>query len=241
VSARPSLVAGAVLLGGVVALSLLTSRGGDRPEAGRPTLAAASTPPSPSRAPHPGGMDARTLGFHLLTLSDPGEVRSGVGSLMKAAEQGDVEAQIALGRIYLKGVPAVPKDAARARDWFLQAVPSKHPSAAYFLGVMSQNGEGTKADPAEAARWLEVAAQGGSPDAMFLLANAYRAGAGVPRNDKRAVELYKQAGELEHPAALQALAMAYLYGELGLEPDEAEHRRYTMEAEHAIQHRQVPP
>lgn len=239
------LVGGAVLLGGIAALSLIGSRGGDRPEASRPPLAAAPSSPSQSvshsGAPLPGGMDARTLGFRLLTLSDPGEVLSGMDSLTKTAEQGDIEAQIALGRIYLKGLPAIPKDAARARDWLLRAAPSNHPSAAYFLGVMSQNGEGMKADPAAAARWLEVAAQGGSPDAMFLLANAYRAGAGVPRNDRKAVELYEKAGEMEHPAALQTLAMAYLYGELGLEPDEAEHRRYTMEAEHAIKHRQVPP
>lgn len=186
-------------------------------------------------------MDARTFGLRLLTVADPGEVLAGMTSLAEAAGQGDVEAQIALGRIYLKGLPAIPKDAARARDWLLKAAPSRHPSAAYFLGVMSQNGEGVRADPAEAARWFEVAAQGGSPDAMFLLANAYRAGAGVPKNDRRAVELYESAGELEHPAALQALAMAYLYGELGLEPSEAENRRYMMAAEHAIKHRQAPP
>ncbi|XXX72454.1 tetratricopeptide repeat protein [Sorangium sp. So ce134] len=186
-------------------------------------------------------MGARALGLRLLTLSDPAEVLAGMTSLSEAAERGDVEAQIALGRIYLKGLPAIPKDAARARGWLLKAAPSRHPSAAYFLGVMSQNGEGVRADPAEAARWFEVAAQGGSPDAMFLLANAYRAGAGVPRDDRRAVELYESAGELEHPAALQALAMAHLYGELGLEPSEAEHRRYMMEAEHAIKHLQAPP
>ncbi|WP_437806368.1 tetratricopeptide repeat protein [Sorangium sp. So ce1078] len=240
-----ALAGGAVLLGGAAALSLMGSRGGDRPETGRPTLAAAPSPPSspssPSSAPLQRGMDARALGLRLLTLPDPGEVRAGMTSLAEAAEQGDVEAQIALGRIYLKGVPAVPKDAARAREWLLRAAPSRHPSAAYFLGVMSQNGEGSRADPAEAARWFEIAAQGGSPDAMFLLANAYRAGAGVPKDDRRAVELYESAGELEHPAALQALAMAYLHGELGLEPSEAENRRYMMEAEHAIKHRRAPP
>ncbi|HTN91875.1 MAG TPA: tetratricopeptide repeat protein [Sorangium sp.] len=236
-----ALAAGAVVLGVVAALVLGGPREGDRPEAGSPALAAAPPPASAPGAPLPGGMDARALGFRLLALADPGEVLAGMDALARAAEQGDVEAQIALGRIYLKGLPAVPRDAARARAWLLRAAPSRHPSAAYFLGVMSQNGEGARADPAEAARWFEVAAKGGSPDAMFLLANAYRAGAGVPRDDGKAVELYERAGELEHPAALQALAMAYLYGELGLTPDEAESRRYTMEAEHAIQHRQVPP
>ncbi|WP_437550926.1 tetratricopeptide repeat protein [Sorangium sp. So ce367] len=235
------LAGGALVLGGAAALSLGGLREGDRPEADRPTAAAAPSPPSRAGAPPPGGMEARALGFRLLTLADPGEVLAGMDALARAAEQGDVEAQVSLGRIYLKGLPSVPKDAARARAWLLRAAPSQHPSAAYFLGVMSQNGDGVTADPAEAVRWFEIAARGGSPDAMFLLANAYRAGAGVPRNDRRAVELYESAGEREHPAALQALAMAYRYGELGLEPDEAESRRYTMEAEHAIQHQQAPP
>jgi TPR repeat protein len=243
---RATLLGAAVLSVGATILSVMWLGGGDRPETNRPGVAAAPSPSSQppdagSSAINPRLTDARALGFRLLTLSDQEEVLAGMRSLANAAEEGDVEAQIALGRIYLRGLASVPKDVTRARDWFLRAAPSKHPSAAYFLGVMTQNGQGVKADLVEAARWLEIAAQGGSPDAMFLLANAYRSGAGVPKNDAKAVELYEKAGEMEHPAALQALAMAYMYGELGLKPDEAERRRYMMAAEHAIKHRPVPP
>lgn len=241
---RAILLGGAVLFIAVAILCMTWLGGGDRPEADRPAPAPVAAPSSSSlsAAALPRGMDARTLGFHLLTLSSPAEVAAGMKLLSVAAEQGEVEAQIALGRIYLQGVPTVPKDPGRAREWLLRAAPSRHPSAAYFLGVISQSGQGSvKADPEEAARWFEIAAEGGSPDAMFLLANAYRAGAGVPKDDAKALELYKKAGEMEHPAALQALAMAYQYGELGLKPDEAERRRYMMEAEHAIKHRPIPP
>jgi hypothetical protein len=48
-------------------------------------------------------MDARELGLRLLTLSDPDEVRTGLSSLTKAAEPGDVEAQVALGRTMFSG------------------------------------------------------------------------------------------------------------------------------------------
>jgi TPR repeat protein len=201
----------------------------------------ASALPSAAGAALPSGVAARELSFHLLALSSSNEVLAGVAALTKSAELGDVEAQIGLGRIYLKGHPAVPKDPKRAREWLLRAAPSRHPSAAYFLGVISQSGHGVKADPAEAARWFDIAAQGGSPDAMFLLANAYRIGAGVPKDEAKAVELYEKAGKMEHAAALQALAMAYQYGELGLKPDEAEQRRYMMEAEHALHHQIAPP
>lgn len=240
---RAILIGGAALVVAGALVSLMRWGGGEGPEAGRSAPVASSSPPPSGAAAAglPSGMEARALGFRLLTLADREEVVAGVNSLTKAAEQGDVEAQISLGRLYLQGVPAVPKDAARARAWLLRAAPSRHPSAAYFLGVMSQSGQGVKADAAEAARWFGIAAEGGSPDALFQLANAYRAGAGVPKDEAKAVELYEKAGELEHPAALQALAMAYMYGELGLKPDEDERRRYMMAAEHAIKHRPVPP
>lgn len=244
---RGILLGGGALVGAAALVTVMWLRGGD---AGRPAPAAAlstsassASPASPSQAmfPVPSGMEARALGFHLLTLSNPEQVRAGLNVLTEAAEKGEVEAQIALGRVFLQGSPAIPKDAPRAHGWFMRAVPSRHPSAAYFLGVMSQSGQGVKADLAEAARWFETAAEAGSPDAMFMLANAYRAGAGVPKSDAKAIEFYEKAAEMEHPAALQALAMAYLYGEMGLEPDEAERRRYMLEAEHALKHQPVPP
>ncbi|MCK6588916.1 MAG: sel1 repeat family protein [Polyangiaceae bacterium] len=230
---------GAAIAIGAALLALVRLSGDPRSEPHR--AAPAAQPAQSTEAPLPRGMDARILGFRLLSIADRAEVLAGMEALKKAAEQGDVEAQISLGRILLQGVPAVPKDAPRAREWFLKAAPSRHPSAAYFLGIMSQSGQGVEANPAEAARWFEIAAEGGSPDAMFQLANAYRAGAGVPKNDKKAVELYEKAGEMEHPAALQTLAMAYMYGELGLKPDPDEQRRYMMAAEHAVKHRPVPP
>jgi TPR repeat protein len=243
------LLGGAALCLAAAAVSLIWLRGGDGPRTDRPAPSATSAPSSaPSFAPPsapgsavPTRAAARDLSFRVLALANSEEVLAGVAALTKSAEQGDVEAQIGLGRIYLKGHPAVPKDPKRAREWLLLAAPSRHPSAAYFLGVISQSGQGVKADPAEAARWFDIAAQGGSPDAMFLLANAYRIGAGVPRDEAKAIELYEKAGKMEHPAALQALAMAYQYGELGLKPDEAEQRRYMMEAEHALHHPSAPP
>ena len=226
-----------------VVLVLWLGLGGEE-KSDHPDLAA---PPSSLSSPAlPGSpplraMDARELGLRLLDLSDASEVQAGLASLTKSAEQGDTEAQVALGRIHLRGIVGVPRDAGRAHAWFERAAAAHHPSAAYYLGVMSRSGEGAPADLAAAARWFETAAQEGSPHAMFLLANAYRAGAGVPRSDAKALDLYAKAGELEHPAALQALAMAYQHGELGLEPDDAESRRYAMEAEHAIKHAPTPP
>jgi uncharacterized protein len=159
-----------------------------------------------------------------------------LAELTAAAEAGDVEAQVALGRLHLRGSAQVPADAGQARAWFLRAEAARPGSGAYDLGRMSQSGKGGPADPVEAVRWFELAAEAGSPDAMFLLANAARTGAGMPRDDARAIALYQRAAAMEHPESLQALALAHLHGELGLAIDESESRRYMTAAGHALQH-----
>jgi TPR repeat protein len=202
------------------------------------TYIAAGALSSPARGgavPHRAMLtSSRDLGRFLLAGAPA--AANALETLTYSAEQGDVEAQLALGKIYLEGTPVVTKDTKKAAAWFLCAEAQHHPSAAYYLGVMSQRGEGRPPNPVEAARWFGVAAKGGSSQAMFLLGNAYRYGQGVPKDEAKAVALYTKAAELEHPAALQALAMAFGQGELGLTPDQDESQRYAMEAEHAIRH-----
>ena len=152
-----------------------------------------------------------------------------LAALTAAAESGEVDAQVALGRRYLRGSARVAADIGRARAWFLRAEAARPGSAALELGRMSQS-------PVEAVRWFELAVHAGSADAMFLLAGAARTGAGLPRDDARAIALYQRAAAMEHPEALQALALAYLHGELGLPVDESESRRYMAAAGHALRH-----
>lgn len=211
-----------------VALSLclaaLAACGGEGPAAPVSTLNA-----SEPVAPH-------VLAARLRAASDPDERTAGLEALTDAATRGDASAQVELGRLYLQGLPGVPRDPQRARTWLQRAESTHHPEAALYLGILDQSGQPGAQGLESAARWFEVAAQRGSSEAMFRLANAYRAGAGVRRDEARAVALYEQAGRSEHAGALQTLAMAHLHGELGLTPDEAEHRRYMKAAEHAISH-----
>jgi len=245
---RNALLAG----GGVIAAAIVfaVARGGSstppEPRApAAPTPATASAAALDARADRPfaaiGDAAARVDFAYLITRADPRETQAAVTSLTAAADGGDASAQVTLGKAYLEGVPGIAKDPARARAFFQRAAAAGSVNGAYYLGVTSQSGEGTSVDPAAAAGWLETAAKGGSPYAMFLLGNAYRSGIGVPRSPAKAIELYERAGGLGHPAALQALSMAYLHGELGLEPDPIESRRYAMEAEHAIGHAPAAP
>ncbi len=157
-------------------------------------------------------------------------------SLVVRAEAGDVAAQTALGVLYAKGMGDTDRDPARARLWFGRAAKGGDGTAAYWLGVMTKNGEGALPNAEEAARWLALSAELGSAQGMFLLANAYRNGSGVPQDVKKAVALYEQAAALEHPAALQELAFAHRAGAIGLAKDPLEAHRYETLAAHALTH-----
>ena len=73
------------------------------------------------------------------------------------AEQGDAEAQFALGGLYRAG-RGVKKDYAKALHWYLKAANQEHPEAQYTTGTMYENGWGIDADSAVASEWYDKAA-----------------------------------------------------------------------------------
>jgi TPR repeat protein len=158
---------------------------------------------------------------------------------LASAETGNIEAQVALGRGYLLGLPAMKRDVEEARFWFTRALgagqreadSTLQSQAAYFLGVMARNQAGSNA--LQAPLWFERAAALGSAEALFALGNFYADGIGVPKDEARAVALYHRAAERAFAPALQRLAMAYERGELGLPADDEAARRFAFEAEHA--------
>jgi TPR repeat protein len=190
-----------------------------------------------TRAP---AADTRALGAALFTMQDATRARATAAQLDAAAHDGDGDAAVALGRLYIVGTPLFPRAPARALSYFRQAAATHAATAQYYLGVMTQRGEGVPADAARAAQLFTAAAAAGSDQAMLLLANAYRSGNGVARDERHAIELYQRAGEHGNAAALQTLAMAYRYGELGLERDESAAVHYQAEAEHALQEPSAP-
>src|SRR5690606_7560857 len=73
----------------------------------------------------------------------------------KAAEAGNVKAQLALAQLYLRG-EGVAKDLAEAARWYREAA-SKHndANAQYALGVLLDRGLGVEKDPIEALLWFQ--------------------------------------------------------------------------------------
>ena len=96
-----------------------------------------------------------------------GQNVSDLDSERKAAEQGDASAQYNLGVMYRDG-NGVPKDLAKAVEWFRKAAEQGYPNAQYNLGVMYQDGDGVPRDLVQAHKWFSLAAASGSegaPDA----------------------------------------------------------------------------
>ena len=89
----------------------------------------------------------RPLLICLMLLACSVHATGDLEALKKAAEQGDVEAQISLGIMYTKG-KGVPVDIAQTVYWFRKAAEQGDAKAQFSLGVMYALGEGVPEDDA---------------------------------------------------------------------------------------------
>lgn len=88
------------------------------------------------------------------------------------AEQGNVEAQLIVGKMYMIG-QGVTKDSDQAIKWFKPAADQGNADAQFFLGAMYLL---PQRDIAEGLKWLTLSAEQGMQDAQFLLGMAYLKG-----------------------------------------------------------------
>lgn len=101
-----------------------------------------------------------------------GADRFDVKATKTKAEQGDVEAQFALGLNY--GVAEGDlQDLTQSAEWYRKASEQNHPLAQFNLGLMYSKGEGVPQDDAEAVRWIRKAAHQGDAGAQFNLGKRY--------------------------------------------------------------------
>jgi TPR repeat protein len=81
--------------------------------------------------------------------------------LTALGERGSVRAQYLVGLALAKG-DGVPKDLAKAAEWYLRAAQRGDRDAQNNLGVFFIQGTGVEKDLAEAYKWFSLAADGGS-------------------------------------------------------------------------------
>lgn len=77
----------------------------------------------------------------------------------RAAENGHVDAQLAISSLYFTGIENVLEcDSVKAYFWALKAASKGHPNAAYSVGEFVETGTGIIADPIHALWWFSIAA-----------------------------------------------------------------------------------
>ena len=109
------------------------------------------------------------------------------------AENGDVRAQYAIGRLYEKG-KGVERDFAQAFVWYQKAAEKDHADSQYRLAVGYALGLGVKKDEAMALSWLRKAAYNGQKRAQKALARAYDEGRlGLTTDPEKAKYWYDKA------------------------------------------------
>ena len=97
---------------------------------------------------------------------------STMNQIRAAAENGNADAQFAVGRSYHLGI-GVAKDFGLARYWYEKAAAQESAGAECNLGFLHHGGKGVPRDRSMARYWFKRAAQHGDSDAQRMLAREY--------------------------------------------------------------------
>ena len=98
-----------------------------------------------------------------------------------AAEQGDAQSQVALGRMYWEGRD-IQQDYGAALRMYEMAAAQGASAGQSGLGTMFMNGYGVDKDYGVARKWYQLAADQGNGFAQLQLGHIYYEGTGVPQD-----------------------------------------------------------
>lgn len=159
-----------------------------------------------------------------------GDYATALRLLKPLAEQGNADAQSALGFLYKQGW-GVKQDYDEARRWLQKAADQGHSKAQINLGRLYDEGLGVPRDYTEAARWYRMAAERGDQVGQGLLGAMYAMGQGVEQDYFLAISWYRKSAEQGNAEAQYRLGLMHEEGQ-GVAPDNAEAEKgYRMAAE----------
>jgi TPR repeat protein len=147
-----------------------------------------------------------------------GDFQAVLQEWLPLAKQGNAEAQIAVGGLYVAG-KGVPKDYVEAAKWYRLAAEQGNAQGEEMLGTLYLFGN--TRDYKEAEKWLRLAAKHGDATAFVQLGYMYNTGSGVPRDQAEALKLYLTAAQKGLPLAQHQVGQMYAKGE-GADRDFAE-------------------
>jgi TPR repeat protein len=136
---------------------------------------------------------------------------SSLDRLSALANAGQPDAELLVGLRYLKG-RGVAVNQPEAAKWIRRAA-ARDPVAQYWMGQITENGEGVSADAGEALLWYSAAAKNGNRDAMYNLGVANAEGLGTQRDFAQSAYWFTKAASLGVTNAQFNLAVLYERGE----------------------------
>lgn len=143
---------------------------------------------------------------------DAGSTETLLQKLVRTSEEGDLNAQLSLGYMYLYGEDGVSVDHQKAFEYYKMAAAQKDNVAINNLGSLYYSGIGTASNPLMAAKMFAEAANLGNVEAMVNLAFMYLSGQGISQNPEEAMDLFEKAAESNNPTANFMLGYSYFKG-----------------------------
>jgi TPR repeat protein len=118
----------------------------------------------------------------------------------KAADQGNIAAEIRLGDLYRDG-RGVTRDMLQATGWYRKAADAGDAGAQGTLGLLYSVGMGVQQDYIEAYYWLTLASAVPGPNQQRYVTNRQSVGEHITTDQQQAVEDRVAAWKTAHPRA----------------------------------------
>lgn len=135
--------------------------------------------------------------------------------MYERAQQGDANAQGALGNMYMKGSFGVPQDDGEALRWTSMSAEQGNAASQHNLGVMYRLGQGVPQDYRKALRWFRTSAVQGNALAPGELAHMLLEGEGVPQDYAEALYWARRgAAALDYIALAAGTKSPYVIGRI---------------------------
>ncbi len=133
----------------------------------------------------------------LISIDHEETLQEGLEWLRKAADHAQVDAALALGKIYARGRYSLGPDMREAARWYRRAAEEGNPQAQYVYSLMCLTGSGVARDDKQGMSWLQLAAGRDYLPAVKKLAECYRKGEGTEANPQLAQVWELRAAEIE--------------------------------------------
>lgn len=169
------------------------------------------------------------FGFWGGTLTSAGAADKTPQELQAAADAGDVEAQVLLGKAYWDG-KKVQRDRKKAVEYYRLAAEKGHANAMAGLGAAYALGQGIEKDDKLAADYFRKAAEGGSAVGQMNLGNILLAGQGVEKNPEEGLRWLVKSAEQGFLRAQTHLAQLYVTRDSGVPLDYEQAAKWVQKA-----------